>query len=154
MPSFLAIDVAVPALRPPAFANSSSRTSFFFEPATAGVILQQVPFTLSLGLPPGKVLKVPARGRVTLVVKASFKEGVKPDVITLRPSRIPKEWKIETPPIAAGQSQTTITITTFGNKFVFPGQIGGLIITARMKVGKGIVSGFVPVIPYEVVRAQ
>ena len=45
---------------------------------------------------------------------------------------------------------TTITITTSGNKAVFKGQRGTLIVTATMKVGKAVVSGFVPAIPYEV----
>jgi len=88
-----------------------------------------------------------ARGRCQLVVKASFKEGVTPGDVTLRPSTIPKEWRIEAPPIPAGQNQSTITITVFGNKFVFPGQTGGLIITATMKSGNQTISGFVPVIP-------
>ncbi len=113
-------------------------------------VVERGPFTLTLDLPPHEVVKVPRSGRVQLVVKASFKDGVKPDVITLRPNNIPKEWQVEAPPIAAGQNQTTITITTFGNKAVFAGQRGTLIVTATMKVGKSTVSGFVPAIPYEV----
>ena len=44
-------------------------------------VLERGPFALSLGLPVGEVLKVPRSGRVEVVVKASFKEGVTPDVI-------------------------------------------------------------------------
>jgi hypothetical protein len=113
-------------------------------------VVEKGPFTLTLDLPPREVVKVPRSGRVELVVKAAFKDGVKPDVITLRPDRIPKEWQVEAPPIAVGQNQTTITITTFGNRAVFAGQRGTLIVTATMKVGKSTVSGFVPAIPYEV----
>jgi hypothetical protein len=113
-------------------------------------IIEKGPFTLTLDLPPREVLKVPASGRVELVVKATFKEGVKPGEITLRPDRIPKEWQIEVPPIPAGQDQTTIRITVFGNRAVFRGQRGTLVITANMKVGKANVFGFVPAIPYEV----
>ena len=113
-------------------------------------VLERGEFTLALDMPPAEVLEVPARGRCELVVKASFKEGVTPDTITLKPSAIPKEWQIKAPPIPVGQTQCTITITTFGNRFVRAGQTGSLIITATMKVGKQTISGFVPVIPYEV----
>ncbi len=112
--------------------------------------LEKGPFTLTLDLPPREVLKVPRSGRVQLVVKASFKEGVKPDVITLRPDRIPREWQIETPPIPASENQSTIKITVFGNQAVFAGQRGTLVITATMRVGNATVYGFVPAIPYEV----
>jgi hypothetical protein len=113
-------------------------------------ILERGQFTLTLDLPPRDVLKVPRSGRVEVVVKATFKEGVKPDVITLRPNTIPKEWQIEVPPIPAGETQTTVKITVFGNMAVFAGQRGTLIITATMKVGNATVYGFVPAIPYEV----
>ena len=113
-------------------------------------IVERGPFTLVLDLPPREVVKVPPSGRCQVVVKVLFKDGVTPDVITLKPDRIPKEWQIEVPPIAAGEKQTTITITTSGNKAVFKGQRGTLIVTATMKVGKAVVSGFVPAIPYEV----
>ena len=113
-------------------------------------VLERGEFTLALDMPPAEVLEVPARGRCELVVKASFKEGVTPDTITLKPSAIPKEWQIKAPPIPVGQTQCTITITTFGNRFLRAGQTGSLIITATMKVGKQTISGFVPVIPYEV----
>ena len=113
-------------------------------------IIEKGPFTLSLDLPPREVLKVPRSGRVEVVVKAAFKEGVTPGDITLRSDRTPREWQIEVSPIPAGQNQTTITITVFGNKAVFAGQRGTLIITANMKIGKANVYGFVPAIPYEV----
>ena len=113
-------------------------------------ILERGPFTLTLDLPPRDVLKVPRSGRVEVAVKATFKEGVKPGVITLRPDRVPKEWQIEVPPIPAGENQTTIKITVFGNVAVFAGQRGTLVITAIMKVGNSSIYGFVPAIPYEV----
>jgi hypothetical protein len=62
-----------------------------------------------------------------------------------------KEKRIEIPPIAAGQKETKVTITVFGNMFVFPGQTGNLLISATMKTGNQTVSGFVPTIPYQVV---
>ncbi|MFH1920161.1 MAG: hypothetical protein ABIP48_09790 [Planctomycetota bacterium] len=46
-------------------------------------VLERGPFALSLDLPPGEALKLSRLGRAQLVVKASFKEGVKPDTITL-----------------------------------------------------------------------
>jgi hypothetical protein len=113
-------------------------------------VIERGPLTLTLDLPPREVLKVPRSGRVEVVVKVAFKKGVTPGVITLRPNRIPKEWQIETKPILPGESQSTITITVFGNKAVFHGQRGTLIVTATMKMGKTTVYGFVPVIPYEV----
>ena len=113
-------------------------------------IIEKGPFTLTVDLPPREILKVPRSGRVEVVVKAAFKEGVKPNVITLKPERIPKEWQIEAPPIPEGQTQATIKITVFGNQAVFAGQRGTLIITANMKVGNANVYGFVPAIPYEV----
>jgi len=117
-------------------------------------VLERGPFALVLDLPPKEVLKVPARGRVELVVKANFKEGVQPGEIALKPDRIPKEWQIEIPPIAAGQNQTTVKITTFGNMFVHQGQTGSLVINATMKMGNQTIYGFVPSIPYEVGPAQ
>lgn len=113
-------------------------------------ILEKGPFTLTLDLPPREVLKVPRSGRVEVVVKAAFKEGIKPGAITLRPERIPREWQIEIPPIPAGETQTTIKITVFGNQAVFAGQRGTLVVTAIMKMGNANVYGFVPAIPYEV----
>jgi hypothetical protein len=98
----------------------------------------------------GQSLKVPRSGRVELVIKASIKEGVKPGPITLRPDRTPREWTIEIPPIEEGKTETTVTITTFGNKAVFAGQRGTLVITATMKSGNAMIQGFVPAIPYEV----
>jgi len=83
-------------------------------------------------------------------VKATFKEGVKPGAITLRPDRPPRGWKVQVPAIPVGQNQSTITIETTGQE-VIAGQKGGLIITATMRVDKETISGFVPVIPYEVV---
>jgi hypothetical protein len=113
-------------------------------------IIEKGPFTLTLDLPPREVLKVPRSGRVELLVKAVFKQGVTPGEITLRPQRIPKEWQIEVPPIPAGEHQTKIRITVFGNMFVHAGQRGTLMVTANMRVGKANVFGFVPAIPYEV----
>lgn len=113
-------------------------------------VIQRGPLMLTLDLPARDVLKVPRTGRVELTIKASFKEGITPGTITLRPDRIPKEWQIEIPPIEAGQTETKITITTFGNKAVFAGQRGTLIVTATAKVGKSSMYGFVPAIPYEV----
>jgi len=113
-------------------------------------IVEKGPFTFTLDLPPRQALKVPRSGRVELVVKASFKEGITPGVITLRCDRLPKEWQVEIPPIPLGETQTTVRITTFGNKAVYAGQRGTLIVTATMKVGNASVSGFVPAIAYEV----
>ncbi|MCY2986441.1 MAG: hypothetical protein NTY19_01010 [Planctomycetota bacterium] len=113
-------------------------------------VVERGPFALILDLPPKQVLKLPRLGRVELVVKANFKEGVQPGEIVLKPDRIPREWQIETPPIAVGQTQTTITISTFGNQAIFQGQTGSLVINASMKVGNQTVYGFVPSIPYEV----
>jgi hypothetical protein len=113
-------------------------------------VIEKGPFTLTLDLPPREVLQIPRSGRVEFVVKVTYKEGVKPGVITLRPDRLPKEWQIDAPPIAADQTQTTVTITTFGNQAVFAGQRGNLIITASMKTGNATSVGFVPVIAYEI----
>jgi len=113
-------------------------------------VIERGPFTLTLDLPPREVLKVPRSGRVEVVVKVTFKKGVKPGVITLKPTRIPQEWHIEATPILPGQNQSTITITVFGNKAVHSGQRGQLIVTATMKLDKTTVFGYVPVIPYEV----
>lgn len=114
-------------------------------------VLERGPFALTLGLPPREVFKVPRSGRTELVVKASFKEGVQPGEITLKPTTIPREWQIEVPPIPPGQNQTAIKITVFGNMYVFPGQRGTLLVSATMKSGNQTVQGFVPAIPYEVV---
>jgi hypothetical protein len=114
-------------------------------------VLERGPFALTLDLPPREVFKVPRSGRTELVVRASFKEGVEPGEITLRPTTIPREWQIEVPPIPAGQNQTSVKITVFGNMYTFPGQRGTLLISASMRTGNQTVQGFVPAIPYEVV---
>jgi hypothetical protein len=54
-------------------------------------------------------------------------------------------------PIPAGKNETTIVITTVG-KQVNVGQSGALIVTGSMKMGKETISGFVPAIPFEIVR--
>jgi hypothetical protein len=82
-------------------------------------------------------------------VKATFKEGVK-GVITLRPDSPPRGYQVEAPPIPAGQNQTTVTVTTIGQE-IRAGQTGSLIITATMRAGNQTISGFVPVIPFEVI---
>jgi hypothetical protein len=113
-------------------------------------VIEQGPFTLTLDLPPREIVKVPRSGRVEVVVKATFKKGVKPGAIILKATKIPQEWRVETSPILPGQTQSTIVITTFGNKAVHAGQRGALVLTATMKTGKTSVFGFVPVIAYEV----
>jgi hypothetical protein len=113
-------------------------------------VIEQGPFTLVLDLPPREIVKVPRSGRVEVIVKATFKKGVKPGAIILKAAKIPQEWRVETSPILPGQTQSTIVITTFGNKAVHAGQRGALVLTATMKTGKTSVFGFVPVIPYEV----
>jgi len=113
-------------------------------------IVEKGPLTLTLDIPHGQALKIPRSGRAELGLKAIFREGVKPGIITLKVERIPREWQIEIPPIAVGETQTRMTITTFGNKAVFAGQRGILVMTATMKVGTTIISGFVPAIAYEI----
>lgn len=113
-------------------------------------VVEAGPFTLSLELPEGGVLKIPRRGAVKVPVKATFKEGIKGTII-LRPDAPPKGFRIKAAPIPAGQNQTTITITTIGQQ-VNLGQTGALIITGTMRSGKKTISGFVPAIPFEIVQ--
>ncbi len=113
-------------------------------------VVEAGPFTLSLELPEGGVLKIPRRGEVKVPVKATFKEGIKGTII-LRPDAPPKGFRIKAAPIPAGQNQTTITITTIGQQ-INVGQAGALIITGTMRARKQTISGFVPAIPFEIVR--
>jgi hypothetical protein len=113
-------------------------------------VVEAGPFTLSLELPEGGVLKIPHRGEVKLPVKATFKEGIKGTVV-LRPDTPPKGFRIKAAPIPAGQNETTIVITTLGQQ-INVGQAGALIITGTMRAGKETISGFVPAIPFEIVR--
>jgi hypothetical protein len=114
-------------------------------------VVEAGPFTLALELPEGGVLKIPRRGEAKVPVKATFKEGVKPGPIALKADSPPRGFRIKVPPIPAKKDQTTIVITTIGQQ-VNVGQTGVLIITATMRAGKETISGFVPAIPFEIVR--
>ena len=114
-------------------------------------VVEAGPFTLSLEMPEGGVLKIPRRGEAKVPVKVTFKEGIKPRAIALKADSPPRGFRTKVATIPAGKNQTTIVITTLGQQ-VNVGQTGALIITATMRVGKETISGFVPAIPFEVVR--
>jgi hypothetical protein len=113
-------------------------------------VVEAGPLMLSVEMPPGGVLKIPVRGEVKLPVKATLKGDLK-GTISLKPEAPPKGFRIQYTSIPAGQSETTVTITTIGQQ-VKVGQTGAIVISATMRAGKETISGFVPAIPYEVVR--
>lgn len=114
-------------------------------------VVEAGPFTLSVDLPEGGVLKVPRRGEAKVPVKVTFKEGLKPGAVALKADSPPKGFRIKVAAIPAGKDQTEIVITTLGQQ-VNEGQTGALIFTATMRAGKETISGFVPAVPFEIVR--
>jgi len=114
-------------------------------------VVEAGPFTLSLDLPPGKVLEIPRRGEAKVTVKVAFKEGIEPAAVTLKAESPPKGFRVKTEPIPVGKNESTVTITTLGQE-IRPGQSGTLILTGNMKRGKETVSGFVPAIPFEITK--
>ena len=127
------------------YMHSVPSREFFLAVVEAG------PFSLTPELPEGGVLKIKARGRAEVPVKATFKEGVQPGAITLKADAPPKGFRIQAPAIPAGKTETTVVITTIGQQ-VRVGQTGVLIITGTMKADKETISGFVPAIPFEIIR--
>jgi hypothetical protein len=79
-----------------------------------------------------------------------LKEGVS-GAIALRVDAPPRGFRVQAPPIPAGGTETVITITTIGQQ-VTVGQTGALTFSGTLRAGRETIPGFVPAIPFEVVR--
>jgi len=113
-------------------------------------VVEAGPFSVELTLPEGGVVQVPRRGSVDVPARVKRKEGVN-GAISFRPDSPPKGIAVRAKPVPPEADTTTITITTRGQQ-VNVGQTGVLVLSGELRQGKTTSSGFVPGIPYEIVR--
>jgi hypothetical protein len=113
-------------------------------------VVEAGPFTLKLDLPPGKILEIPRRGKATVAMKVKRGPTAKGPV-AFKPQSPPKGMRVQAPPIAADADETTISVVTQGQQ-IRPGQAGVLTLSGTMKIKGKPVSGFVPAIPYRIVK--